>query len=128
MVGLAPSQAGIPQESPEIAGKHVFKNAEKYSDLGASILRIFTATCLKVRLCMILSSFFHAFRASFEKRTSREMQKLHFEREVLQKLTSGQENSDFAWEVARSREKVAYRVDGTPTLESMVSRETSRNK
>ena len=56
------------------------------------------------------------------------MQKLHFEREVLQKLTSGQENSDFAREVARSREKVAYRVDGTPTLESMVSRETSRKK
>ena len=56
------------------------------------------------------------------------MQKLCFDREVLQKLTSGQENSDFAREVARSREKVAYRVDGTPTLESMVSRETSRKK
>ena len=56
------------------------------------------------------------------------MHKLHFEREVLQKLTSGQENSDFAREVAISREKVAYRVDGTPTLESMVSRERCRKK
>ena len=56
------------------------------------------------------------------------MHKLHFEREALQKLTSCQENSDFARDVATSRKKVAYRVDGTPTLESMVSRDVVFSK
>ena len=54
------------------------------------------------------------------------MQKLDFEREVLQKWARGQESSDFAWEVAKSRKKVAYCVDGAPTLESGVSYERSR--